>query len=335
MTTVHDVAIIGGGPAGAHAAWKAALLFRKAILFDKGRRFSRIYWSPRVANIPGASGISGRDLVARGYDDIKAFEEEQGRSFVEVHEDTAVTTVQRDGDLFTITATHKDTPATYKAKAVVLATGCIDGQPRLRDFRKRDIEAILPYANKGMADYCLLCDGHTVDGKRVAVLGCGPSAAGIAASLKKNFNADTAIVAACNLGHPQAEEHTQDHWDAIEKRLESRDIPVITGEITGFTGIRDGHFGIEFSDGRVEEFDKAWISMGWYKVNNEQAIALGGATDDDGFVRTDRDGRMLDGDNKPVPGVYVVGDLVSDSWKQIPIAWGEAESAVVDVFVRS
>lgn len=330
----YDVAVIGGGPAGSHAALKAALLFRTAVLFDKGRKFSRIFWSPRVDNLPGRYAEAGREIVAKGFDAIQDYEDDYGKGFVTIHEDTGVSSVRRDGDLFVLEADGKNGPVTARARNLVLATGCVDGQPKLRDFRKRDIEAVLPYANKGLADYCLLCDGHTVENKRVAVLGCGPSAASVAASLKKNFNARTAVVAACNLGHPQADEHTDQHWQEIQERLARRDIPVIRGDIESFTGIKDGKFGIVFSDGSEELFDKAWISMGWYKVNNEQALELGAAVDEAGFVKTDRDCRVLAEDGDVIAGLYAIGDLRSESWKQIPIAWGEAETAVVDAFVQ-
>lgn len=330
-----DVAVIGGGPAGTHAAWKAALLYRTAVLFDKGRRHSRIFWSPRVDNLPGRYGEAGRDIIARGYDDIAAYEADIGRKLVTIHEDTEVTAVGRTDDGYRITASGKTGEVTAEAKVVVLATGAVDGQPKLADFRKRDIEAVLPYANKGLADYCLLCDGHTVEGKRVAVLGCGPGAASIAASLKDNFGADTAVVAACSLGHPEGMDHTDAAWAPIADRLAKRDIPVFTGKVQEFTGIKDGRFGIVFDDGTTEMFDKAWISMGWYKVNNGHAKQIGARLDGAGFVVTDKDGRILDATGEPIPGAYAIGDLRADSWKQIPIAWGEAEAAVIDAFVSN
>lgn len=332
---VFDVAVVGGGPAGAHAAWKAALLYRTAVLFDKGRKFSRIFWSPKVDNLPGRYGENGRDIVAKGYDAIREYEADVGREFVTVHENTAVTTVKRIEGGFRIAAEGKDGPITTEAKVLILATGAADGQPKLAEFRKRDIEAVLPYANKGLADYCLLCDGHTVEGKRVAVLGCGPGAASIASSLKSNFGADTVVVAACDLGHPEGMDQNDADWAAIADRLAGKDIPVLTGAVKEFTGIKDGRFGIVFEDGTTESFDKAWINMGWYKVNNEQAQQIGAQLDGSGFVVTDKDGRILDNAGETIPGAYAIGDLRSDSWKQIPIAWGEAEAAVIDAFVTN
>ena len=184
---MHDIAVIGGGPAGTHAAWKAALLYRTAVLFDKGRRFSRIYWSPQVDNLPGQYAIKGRDIVGGGYDNIATYQEDIGREFVTVHEDKDVTQVRRLDDGYEITASSKDGDVVERAKVVVFATGCQDAQPKLAEFRKRDIEAVLPYANKGLADYCLLCDGHTVEGKDVAVIGCVVNGPGEAAMTDLGF----------------------------------------------------------------------------------------------------------------------------------------------------
>lgn len=337
MEPVFDVAIIGGGPAGAHAAFKAALLYRTAVLFDKGRKFSRIFWSPRVDNLPGRFAESGRDIVATGYDNIREYETDVGREFVTIHENTTVTSVTKTDDGFQIAAAGKDGDITATAKTVIIATGVTDVQPQLRDFRKRDIEAVLPYANKGLADYCLLCDGHTVEGKEVAVIGCDPGSRGIAKSLKANFGANTHVIPFCNVRdeNPEGPSDPRAAWESVEADLEKWDIPIHYGHIQEFTGIKDGQFGVVFEDGSEKRFDKAWISMGWYEVQNDHAKQLGAQVDADGFIVTDADGRMLDSDGEVIPGAYAIGDIRSGTWKQIPIAWGQAEAAVVDAFVSN
>ncbi len=308
------------------------------MLFDGGKRNSRIFWSPSVDNLPGRMGEKGRDLIARGYTDIEEYEAHVGRKFVTIREDTRATKLSRlpDDSGWKITAESKEGPVTATARVVVLATGCIDAQPRMSEFRRRDIEAVLPYANKGLADYCLLCDGHLVEGKRVAVIGCDPGSRGIARSLKRNFGADTVVVPYCNLdeqGRGPSDPHAP--WEAVQAELDKDGIPILFGHIKEFTGIRDNKFGIIFEDGTEELFDKAWISMGWYKVQNELAIQAAATTDDDGFVVTDRDCRALNGKGDAIRGLYAIGDLRADSWKQIPIAWGEAEVAVIDAFVKT
>lgn len=333
MTGPFDIAVIGGGPAGAQAAFKAALLHKSCVWFDRGRRYSRIYWSHRVDNLPGRFGESGRAIVDQGYSGIEEYEQDQGKRFVTVHEDTEVTFVSQKDGIYRITARSGEEELKASAKVLVLATGAIDRQPQLRAFRKRDIEAILPYANKGLADYCLLCDGHTVSGKRVAVIGCSPSVRSIAKSLKKNFGADTVLVPMCNTGQRPADTEETPDWDEVEADLARWQIPLLYGQVASFSGIKDGRFKIHFEDGSDETFDKAWIAMGWYKVNSELAVGLGAALDGEGFVSTDEEGRVFDTDGRIIEGLYAIGDLRSGSWKQIPIAWGDAERAVIDAFV--
>lgn len=331
------MAIIGGGPAGLHAALKAALLYRTAVLFDKGRKHSRIFWSPKVDNLPGRYGIPGRDIIKTGYEDIQTYEADVGRTFVTVHENTTVAQVQRlDNGHYKLIAEGKDGAVEAEARTLILATGTVDSQPQLGDFRKRDIEAVLPYANKGLADYCLLCDGHTVEGKTVAVIGCSPGVRGIAKSLKKNFGTNTELVPMCNASDQESGvRDPKADWADVEEDLAKWEIPIHYGGVKEFTGIKDGQFGIVFEDGSEKRFDKAWISMGWYKVNNEHAAMLGAKLDPDGFVVTTPEGRVLDEAGETIPRLYAIGDLRSDSWKQIPIAWGEAEAAVVDAFIHN
>lgn len=339
---VYDIAVVGGGPAGLHAAMKAALLYKTCILFDKGNRHSRIFFAPRVANIPGRVGVSGRDLIKQGEADIEAVERDIGRRFVTLRHDTEVTAASReprDGEkhpLFVLTARavkgdDADAEGTVRARNLIIATGSVDRQPITQEYRRRDIDTILPYANKGLADYCLLCDGHLVEHKRVAVIGCGESAGSVAASLKKNFHAETTLVT-CGGLHPDHPDEGPDVPEKTRRFLAERDIPVIEKTVKGWFGLKEGKLGIEFADGSKEEFDKGWISMGWYSINSELAAALGAATGTQGGVKTDRNCEAVDDAGDVIDGLFAIGDVRAGTWNQIPIAWGEAETAVVHAF---
>jgi thioredoxin reductase (NADPH) len=60
----YDLVIVGGGHAGLQAAAKAGLLRRTAALIDRGPKFSRSYYAPRMDNIPGfPEGVSGHRLL--------------------------------------------------------------------------------------------------------------------------------------------------------------------------------------------------------------------------------------------------------------------------------
>lgn len=343
---VYDLAIVGGGPAGTHAALKAVLLYKTAVLFDKGHRTSRIYFAPKVDNLPGRpEGVSGREIVEGGFDTLEEAQQRLGHRFVRIHAKTEVVEAHRETDvregeknpLFVLRYSNSESDDAerpeVRARNVIIATGSVDRQPITREYRQRDIETILPYANKGLADFCLLCDGHAVEDQRVAVIGCGRSAAGVAASLKKNFGADTVLVT-CGGLHPEFPADKTGLGDDERGFLAKRDIPVIEKTVKGWYGLKKGILGIEFEDGSKEEFDRGWVSMGWYAINSELAVALGAATDDEGAVVTDRNCEAQDSEGNRIKGLFAIGDVRADSWNQIPIAWGEAETAVIHAFAH-
>lgn len=342
MSETYDVAVVGGGPAGLMAALKSALLFHTAVVLDKGKRTSRAFFVPNMDNIPGyPTGVSGRRVMEDLRAQIENAEKVAGRRFVTYEEPVAVESLSRDDSgVYTLEGHRmkgrepKGEPVRVRARVVVLATGVVDRQPYIGQSvdKPYDISAILPYANKGLADYCLLCDGHTVNGKRVAVLGLGPGSAGIAESLRDHFGASETVLVtciACATGEP-GHDHSR-HEGAIEK-LRANGLPVIDKTISRLEGIKDERIRLVFEDGSKEEFDKAWISFGWFKVNHDLAKQMGASIDDDGYVRTTEDCEALDGDAEPIPGLFVVGDLRAETWKQIPIALGDAESAIVHAF---
>ncbi len=335
----YDVAIVGGGPAGLMAALKCALLFHTAVVLDKGKRTSRAYFVPKMDNVPGyPDGVSGKKLVEDLRAQIAHAEKVAGRTFVALEDGVKVEQLEHGGDgTFTLTG-HEvvgratgGAPVSYRARVVVLATGVVDRQPYI-GAKSYDLSAILPYANKGIADYCLLCDGHTIRGKRVAVLGLGRGSAAIAKDLRDHFGATETVLVTCiacvtgDLHH----DHKR-HGDLIAE-TEAQGIPVIDKTIRRLEGLREGRIRLVFDDESSEAFDKAWVSFGWYKVNNDLARQVGASIDDDGYVRSTEDCEVLDVAGEPIPGLFVVGDLRAETWKQIPVALGDAETAVIHAF---
>lgn len=339
---MHDVAIVGAGPAGLMAALKSALLFHTAVLIDKGPRTSRAFFVPKMDNIPGyPRGVSGRRLMEDLRAQIAHAEEVGGRTFVTYEDRTSVTSVERDAEGAFVLRGHRvvgrngvGDPFEALVRTLVLATGVVDRQPFIGPTADKpyDIAAILPYANKGIADYCLLCDGHTVRGKRVAVIGLGPGSAGIARSLRDHFGArETVLVTciACVTGEPG---HDHARHEATIRETEAQGLRVIDKTIVRLEGHDEDRIDLHFEDGTRESFDKAWVSLGWHKVNNDLAAQLGAAIDRDGYVTSTEDCEALDADGEPIPGLFVVGDLRAETWKQVPIAMGDAESAIVHAY---
>ena len=60
----YDLTVVGGGHAGLQAAVKGALLQHSVALLDRGPKYSRSYYAPHMANIPGfPEGVSGHHLL--------------------------------------------------------------------------------------------------------------------------------------------------------------------------------------------------------------------------------------------------------------------------------
>lgn len=338
-TTLYDIAIIGGGPGGLHAALKAALMHQKTALFDKGRKHSRIFFSPRVANIPGTvEPPRGSKLIKDGYAALERVNDDLG-PLVTVHEKTEVTRLERistaetdgegegKGEHFLLSHEGQHAGQT-RAKVVILATGVVDRQPWIGPG-ERNIQPILPYANRGLVEYCLLCDGHTVAGKHVAVIGADPSAVGIAESLRDTWQARITIVA-CPTCVPGDPDPHSNQLEAILKKAEAAGIEVQRFDIRSIEGLKDDNLVLVDDRGKRHHFDKAFLTFGWYKVNNELVLGQGVTPAWDGTLYTDEDCQLLTGkEGKVHSGLYAIGDLRHETWNQIPSAWADAETAVI------
>ncbi|TFE27255.1 FAD-dependent oxidoreductase [Cohnella luojiensis] len=105
---MYDVAIIGGGPAGASAALFTAKAGKSTLVIDSDQSVTKRAW---VKNHYGVNEITGPDLVAIGKGQAAKF----GAEFV-----TAKATRLTAGDGFITIETDGET---YEAGHVILATG--------------------------------------------------------------------------------------------------------------------------------------------------------------------------------------------------------------------
>lgn len=105
---MYDIAIIGGGPAGASAALFSAKAGKKILLIDNDRGMTRRAW---LENFYGIPEISGPDMVDSGLEQAKKFG-------TELVEDTAVGLEKSKEHIIV-----KTENGTYEAKHVILATG--------------------------------------------------------------------------------------------------------------------------------------------------------------------------------------------------------------------
>ena len=153
---MHDIIVVGGGPAGMTAALYALRNGKTVLVIEKNGFGGQITHSPKVENYPGTLSMSGNEFAEKMLDQILAqgaeieFEEVTG---IEDKKDVKVVTTLEGG--------------TYEAGAVVIATGV--------KHRMLGLEGENDLVGEGIS-FCAVCDGDFYTGKRVCVAGGGNSA---------------------------------------------------------------------------------------------------------------------------------------------------------------
>ena len=152
---MHDVAILGSGPAGLTAAIYAARANLSTLVFTGDALGGQIATTYDVENYPGFEEITGPDLTMRMQGQAERF----GAQIVY----DQITEVDFDGPPFTLTGRA----ATYQARSVIVATGA---SPRLLG-----IPGEQELWGRGVS-VCATCDGAFFKDQPVAVVGGGDSA---------------------------------------------------------------------------------------------------------------------------------------------------------------
>ncbi|QNV38759.1 thioredoxin-disulfide reductase [Rothia terrae] len=155
---MHDVIIVGSGPAGYTAAIYTARANLKPIVFASSiSPGGDLMTTTEVENFPGfIEGIMGPELMGN----LQAQAERFGADIR--FEDVA--SVDLEGDIKKVTLDSGDT---FQAKAVILSTGS--------EYRKLGVDGEERLSGHGVS-WCATCDGFFFKEKELAVVGGGDSA---------------------------------------------------------------------------------------------------------------------------------------------------------------
>ena len=165
MDKVHDLVIVGSGPAGLSAAIYAQRARLDAVVLEKEYiSGGQVVNTSEVDNYPGLPGMSGYELgmkLRAHADALEArFEMAEVKDIIIEETQNIVRTDQGD----------------YTARAVIIATGA--RRRKLRVPGEREL------AGMGVS-YCATCDGAFFKGRTVAVIGGGDVAVGDALFLAR------------------------------------------------------------------------------------------------------------------------------------------------------
>ena len=284
-----DIAIIGGGPAGLTAAIYAARAGKTVTVFERESMGGQITHAHKVSNYPGFTEISGTELG----DKFCAQAMDMGAEI----EFTNVESVEKEGDLFRITAEDGD----FTARALIFAGGA---KPRPLGV---DREEELTGAG---VSYCALCDGAFFAGKDVAVVGGGNSAFSDALFLAGVARSVTLI-------------HRRDGFRAEPKQIEAakamENIRFMTG-VTVTELLGEGQVtGLRLSSGEEITVDGVFVALG--RIPDTSLIAGLADLDGAGYVIADESCQTK------TPGLYVAGDCRKKLIRQVTTAVSDGTAA--------
>lgn len=300
-TAIHDVVIIGSGPAGYTAAVYAARAgLSPFMLAGSITAGGALMNTTEVENFPGfPEGVMGPDLMQNM--------QLQAEKFGAIIEWDDATELQLDGPIKTITTGGGDT---LRARAVILATGSA--------YREIGIDDEKRLSGRGVS-WCATCDGFFFKDQNIVVVGGGDSAMEEATFLTR-FASKVTVV------------HRRDELRAskimAERALNDPKIEFAwNSEVVGITGenkveslrLRDTVTG--------EERDLAATGLFVAIGHDPRSELLKGQIDldDAGYVKVI--GRTT---ATNLEGVFACGDLVDHTYRQAITAAGSGCSAALD-----
>lgn len=298
---LYDVAVIGGGCAGASAGMYSARFNMKTIVFAE-QPGGLITTTHLVENYPGIKSISGPDMgmvfVEHAQESGAEFSYERVNEVAKV---TAEEGVCKGKEIFKLTTNSGD----KFAKTVVLATGT--------KHRHLGVPGEEEYANKGVS-YCALCDAAFFKEKTCAIVGGGDSAA-IEANIMSQHAAKVYVLV--RKDYMRAEPVNQDRIEKDPKVeiMYETEIETIEGD-----GEKVTH--VMLKNGEKLELDGVFMAIG-HLPQNELAKQIDVELDERGYVKINREAETN------VPGFYAAGDITDAKFKQAII--GAAEGVYASV----
>ncbi len=292
---MHDIIIIGGGPAGLTAGLYTARARLNVVLLERLAPGGQVLNTDWVENYPGfPDGISGFELVekmktqAENFDLPIQLEEVVGLEFSPEKKIVITDKKQRE------------------AKALIIATGATP--------KKLGIEGEALLTGKGVS-YCATCDGPFYKDQDVVVIGGGDTAleeaiflTRFASTIHVAHRRDELRAVKLLQDRAMAQEKIKFIWDTIPLK------------ILGENGVE----GIELKNVKTGEISRKEAQGVFIFIGTEpNADLINGIVkqDEGGFVITDE--KM----ETSVPGVFAAGDIRSKPWRQISTAVGEGATA--------
>lgn len=299
MEKIHDLIIIGSGPAGLSAAVYAqraqldTLVIEKSIM--SGGQILNTY---EVDNYPGLPGISGFDLGMK----LREHADKFGTVFVE---DTVKVT-ELKGEIKKIVC-EKDT---YLSKTVIIATGA--------HYKKLGAEGEVLFTGSGVS-YCATCDGAFFKGKMTAVIGGGDVALEDAIFLARMcgkvyliHRRDELRGAKSLQNRLMSLENVEVIWDTVVEAIEG------TNKVESLKLLNK-----KSNEHSQLKVDGVFIAVGIEPDSHEYLDQVD--TDTKGYIIAGEDGRTS------LNGVFAAGDVRTKQLRQVITAAADGANCITSV----
>ena len=299
MTGIHDVIVIGSGPAGYTAALYAARAQLKPLVFEGSvTAGGALMKTTDVENYPGfPDGVLGPDLMDAMRKQAERFGAElMAEDVTEVDLTADPKRVTVEGDV-------------YLARTVIIATGS--------RYRELGVKGEQMLSGHGVS-WCATCDGFFFRDQDIAVIGGGDSAMEEATFLTRFARSVTVV-------------HRRDALRA-SKIMQERAFanPKISfrwnSEVTEVLG--DGKVsGLRLRDTVTGEESTLAVSGLFVAIGHEPRSELftGQLATDQGYLLVEQPSTRT-----AIPGVFACGDVVDHTYRQAVTAAGTGCAAALD-----
>lgn len=297
--TIHDVIIIGSGPAGYTAAIYAARAQLAPLVFEGTSFGGALMTTTEVENYPGfRNGINGPDLM----DEMR----EQALRFGADLRMEDVESVALDGPVKSVVADGE----THLARAVILAMGAA--------ARYLHIPGEQELLGRGVSS-CATCDGFFFRDQDIAVIGGGDSAMEEATFLTRFARSVTLV-------------HRREEFRAskimLNRARENDKIRFLTNTVPVAVEGQDTVTGLRVRDTVTGEESTLPVTGVFVAIGHDPRSELVR-----GAVELDPDGYVLvqqPSSRTSLEGVFAAGDLVDRSYRQAITAAGTGCTAAID-----
>ncbi|MDN6552390.1 MAG: thioredoxin-disulfide reductase [Corynebacterium flavescens] len=298
--TVHDVAIVGSGPAGYTAALYAARAELKPIVFEGFEYGGELMNTTEVENYPGfQKGIMGPELM----EEMRA----QAIRFGADLRMEVVDSVELESEIKRLHVGDE----IIEARVVILATGAAP--------RHLGIPGEEQLSGRGVST-CATCDGFFFKGHNIVVVGGGDSAMEEATFLTKFAETVTIVnrsenFRASKIMLERAKNNPKIRWELNK---------VVTLVIEGEGKVA----GLAVKDVRTGEESQLDVTAMFVAIGSDPRSAfLDGQVElkEDGYVKVHEPST-----HTSLPGVFACGDLVDNHYQQAITAAGSGCRAAID-----